>query len=56
MAFCYQTYLGYKTRSFKIFGFGPELVAKGHFSGFFRFLAFSPYTQKAPFKLKIIKK
>jgi hypothetical protein len=37
----------------KCFGFGPKLA---DFSGFFRCLAYSPYTQRALFKLKITKK
>jgi hypothetical protein len=48
-----QTYLGYKTKIYKIFGFGPKLMEIGQFFRLFHCLEYSPYKQRALYKIKI---
>ena len=52
--FVIQTYTAYKTRILKFFGFGQKLVEIGKFFRLFC-LAYSSYTQRALFKVKITK-
>jgi hypothetical protein len=51
-----RAYLVHKTRNFKLLVFGLKLVEIGQLFRLFCCAAYSPYTQSALFKLKIVKK